>query len=99
MQFKTFFFTLLFASIIATNIYAQKFITTKGKDIIGVDGKPFLIKGTNLGNWLVPEGYMFKFKNINSRRLISETITGLIGSDAAKPFWKKDLDVYITTDE
>jgi len=40
----------------------QKFISVKGKEIIGVDGKPFLMRGTNLGNWLVPEGYMFKFK-------------------------------------
>jgi endoglucanase len=37
-----------------------KFFNTQGKDITGPDGKPFLIKGTNLGNWLVPEGYMFK---------------------------------------
>jgi len=96
MKFKSIFCTLLFAFTIAANIYAQKFIATKGKEIVGVDGKPFLIKGTNLGNWLVPEGYMFKFSNINSPRLIDQTITELIGPDAAKAFWKKYLDVYIT---
>ena len=56
---------LLFIMLVGTTIKAQtnQFITTKGQEIMGPDGKPFLIKGTNLGNWLVPEGYMFKFKN------------------------------------
>ena len=39
-----------------------KFISVKGRNIIGPDNKPFLMRGTNLGNWLIPEGYMFKFK-------------------------------------
>lgn len=97
MKFK---FTLLFCLLlIIVNVHAQKFISTKGKDIVGIDGKPFLIKGTNLGNWLVPEGYMFKFQSANSPRLINETITELIGPDATKTFWKKYLDVYITQDD
>ncbi|MGI8950399.1 MAG: glycoside hydrolase family 5 protein [Chitinophagaceae bacterium] len=98
MKLKTFFFIFAFALLLAS-ARAQKFISTKGKDIIGVDGKPFLIKGTNLGNWLVPEGYMFKFSNANSARLINETITELIGPDATKAFWEKYLDVYITRED
>ncbi len=83
-----------------TNILqAQKFISTKGRDIIGIDGKLFLIKGTNLGNWLVPEGYMFKFQDINSGRLIDQCFNELIGPDATKAFWKKYLDVYIAKDD
>jgi endoglucanase len=74
----------------------QKFISVKGKEIIGVDGKNFLMKGTNLGNWLVPEGYMFKFKSANCPRLINEVITELIGPDDAKIFWQKYLNTYIT---
>jgi endoglucanase len=73
-----------------------KFISVKGKEIIGVDGKNFLMKGTNLGNWLVPEGYMFKFKSANCPRLINEVITELIGPDDAKIFWQKFLSTYIT---
>ncbi|HSZ84753.1 MAG TPA: cellulase family glycosylhydrolase [Puia sp.] len=73
-----------------------KFISVKGKEIIGVDGKNFLMKGTNLGNWLVPEGYMFKFKSANCPRLINEVITELIGPDDAKNFWQKYLNTYIT---
>ena len=74
----------------------QKFITTKGKEIIGVDGKPFLIRGTNLGNWLVPEGYMFKFNKTSSAKLINESFNQLIGPTATRTFWKKYLDNYIT---
>ncbi len=99
MKFKTIFFTLLFSLVITFSVQSQKFISAKGKDIIGVDSKSFLIKGTNLGNWLVPEGYMFKFKNINSPRLINQTITELIGPDATKVFWKKYLDVYIREED
>ncbi len=90
---------LLISSILfADNLHAQqqKFITTKGKEIIGTDGKPFLIRGTNLGNWLVPEGYMFKFNNASSARIINESFMQLIGPDATHVFWKKFLENYIT---
>src|SRR6478672_3261626 len=91
---------LLFSTLVlAILLHAQPFITVKGKNIIGPDGKPFLMKGTNLGNWLVPEGYMFKFKDASSPRLINETFLELIGPDATKAFWKKYLDTYITQDD
>lgn len=92
-------FLLVIFLFVALQLHAQKFITTKGKDIIGTDGKPFLMKGTNLGNWLVPEGYMFKFEKTTSPKLINEAITELIGPDEAKIFWKKYLDAYITQDD
>jgi endoglucanase len=74
----------------------QRFISVSGREIIGPDGKNFLMKGTNLGNWLVPEGYMFKFKWANCPRLINEAITELIGPDEAKTFWQQYLNTYIT---
>jgi len=73
-----------------------KFISTKGKEILGLDNKPFLIKGTNLGNWLVPEGYMFKFRTASSPRLIQEVFLELLGPDQAGQYWKKYQDTYIT---
>jgi endoglucanase len=88
---------IFFTTQCAVLLNAQsKFITVKGKEIIGTDGKPFLLKGTNLGNWLVPEGYMFKFKNTNSPSMISQTIAQLIGPEDAAKFWKKFLSNYIT---
>ena len=78
-----------------TSAQQSRFIKVQGKEIIGTDGKPFLIKGTNLGNWLVPEGYMFKFKNTNSPKMIHETFAQLIGPAEATIFWEKFLDNYI----
>jgi aryl-phospho-beta-D-glucosidase BglC (GH1 family) len=78
---------------------ALKFIGVKGQDIIGTDGKPMYLRGTNLGNWLIPEGYMFKFKGINSPKLINEAFMELMGPEETKVFWKKYLDAYITRDD
>lgn len=91
-------FALLLLLFISFTAAAQtnKFITVRGKEIIGVNNKPFLIRGTNLGNWLVPEGYMFKFKSVNSPRLINEALVELLGPEETTVFWKKFQDTYIT---
>lgn len=82
-------------------IYSQEnnFVTIKGKEIITPDGKPILLKGINIGNWLNPEGYMFHFKNVNSYRLIDNTIKELVGADEARRFWKNFRDNYITNED
>lgn len=87
---------LLFATPVALKAQTGRFITTRGKEVIGPNGKPFLMKGTNLGNWLEPEGYMFKFQSVNSPRLINEAITEVIGPEEATKFWKTFQDAYIT---
>jgi endoglucanase len=74
----------------------SKFISVRGKEVIDAAGKPFLMRGTNLGNWLIPEGYMFKFKSINSPKLINEALSELIGPDETRAFWEKYLHTYIT---
>lgn len=80
-----------------TSINAQpRFVTTRGKLIVSGDGKPLLLKGINLGNWLLPEGYMFKFKQTNSPRLIQTAISELVGEDEARKFWKTYRENYIT---
>ncbi len=88
---------LLTFSIVEKTVGQSKgYFKTNQKEIIGPDGKPFLIKGTNLGNWLVPEGYMFKFKNTNSPAKIQETFAQVIGPEQTKKFWKEYLNNYIT---
>src|SRR5882724_10102748 len=77
----------------------QKFVTTQGKHFIAPDGKPLLLKGINLGNWLVPEGYMFKFKTANSPRMIYTVVNELIGEDEARKFWKTYRDNYISSED
>ena len=77
----------------------SRFVTTRGKDLIAPDGKPLLLKGTNLGNWLLPEGYMFKFKTANSPRLIQTVINELVGEDEGRRFWKAYHQNYITQED
>lgn len=89
----TVFAVILFMAVSCAG-QSSGFFHTKGKDIIAPDGKPFLIKGTNLGNWLVPEGYMFKLGDVSSPRLINQVFTELIGPREASYFWKEFLDNY-----
>lgn len=91
------FYILLFTGI-CSKLEAQEkgFISTKGKDVVLPDGKPFIMRGTNLGNWLVPEGYMFLFEKTSSPRLINQVFVELVGSSEAGHFWKQYLDQYIT---
>src|SRR6185503_12131974 len=77
----------------------RRFVTTRGKSFIAPGGKPLFVKGINLGNWLLPEGYMFKFKPANSPRLIQGVINELVGEDEAKRFWKAYRDNYITAED
>jgi aryl-phospho-beta-D-glucosidase BglC (GH1 family) len=87
--------------IFSTTIISQskEFATAEGKTIIGPDSKEIILRGTNLGNWLNPEGYMFRFKDVNSYRLIDGLLKELVGADEAQLFWKKLRDNYITRED
>ena len=91
---------ILFAlgSVVTTN-GQSRFVTTRGKSFASPDGKPLLLKGINLGNWLLPEGYMFKFKTASSPRLINAVISELVGEDEARRFWKGFRENYITRED
>ncbi|MEK7818786.1 MAG: cellulase family glycosylhydrolase [Bacteroidota bacterium] len=89
-------FALIFISSLILFAEENKFVSVNEKNIITPDGKPILLRGINLGNWLVPEGYMFKFEKTNSPRLINQTFSELLGPDETKKFWKKFRDNYIT---
>lgn len=94
---KPFFILLLILNTCLLSFSQEnKFFSTRGKEIISPNGKPFIMRGTNLGNWLVQEGYMFKLGNVSSPRLISETFFELIGKAETKVFWQKFLDSYVT---
>jgi endoglucanase len=77
----------------------SRFVTTRGKSFISPAGESLKLRGINLGNWLLPEGYMFKFKTANSPRLINTVISELIGEDEAVHFWKTFRENYITHDD
>lgn len=74
----------------------EAFMHVNGPDIIAPDGSKFFIKGTNLGNWLNPEGYMFGFRRTNSARMINDMFCEMVGPDFTAEFWKMFKDNYVT---
>lgn len=70
---------------------------TAGQDIVNESGKKIFFKGVGLGNWLLPEGYMWKFGAIGDRpRKIEKVVSDLIGNEKAAIFWKSFRQNYIT---
>ena len=77
----------------------DSFIRIDGPNLITPSGEKFFIQGTNLGNWLNPEGYMFKFTNANSYRLINDAFCEMVGPDFTKNFWQEFKKNYITQED
>jgi endoglucanase len=82
----------------AASLAAQHgFVHTSGTEIVDGEGKPLMLRGINLGNWLEPEGYMFHFDGgPQSPREIEDLTRELIGPDEAEGFWQKWRETYIT---
>ena len=69
---------LLSIAGLAVPAAADTLVRIEGRNFIAPDGSVLQIKGISLGNWLVPEGYMFKLKVANSPRLIHAASQELI---------------------
>ena len=72
------------------------FVRVEGTNLVKPDGTRLYIQGTNLGNWLNPEGYMFGFTKANSAWMINQVLCQLVGTDATADFWAEFKDNYIT---
>ncbi len=77
--------------------YGAGFLHTQGQNMVDQDGNVVLLRGVGLGNWLLPEGYMWKFGNNGDRpRKIEAMIDEMIGTQAAEQFWLDFRRNYIT---
>jgi hypothetical protein len=73
------------------------FLHTQSQDILNEKGEKVLLRGVGLGNWLLPEGYMWKFGNQGDRpRRIEKITTDLLGPEKANRFWHEFRENYIT---
>jgi len=73
------------------------FLHTAGQDIVNEDGEKVYLKGVGLGNWLLPEGYMWKFGGGGDRpRKIEKVVADLVGNEKAVQFWRSFRLNYIT---
>lgn len=72
------------------------FVRVSGPCLIEPNGDTLFIKGTNLGNWLNPEGYMFGFQKTNSAGMIDQMFCEMVGPDFTAEFWRMFKDNYVT---
>src|SRR5690349_24738881 len=89
---------LLFLAL--TGQASAQFAHTDHKQIVDAAGKPLLIHATNLGNWLVPEGYMWLFEGgPQSFAEIRGLLLELLGPEGAAAFWRKYRENYVTRED
>ncbi len=73
------------------------FLKAQGQNIVNQSGDKVLLRGVGLGNWMLPEGYMWKFGNQADRpRRIEKLVSDLIGPEQADRFWAEFRKNYIT---
>jgi len=76
---------------------ALGYLHTHNQDIVDEQGNPVRLRGVSLGNWTLPEGYMWQFGDQGDRpRKIEQVVTDLIGPEKSAQFWHAYRKNYIT---
>lgn len=89
--------TFLTLAFLMLPVSAQTFLRTRGVDMVDENGRKILLQGVGLGNWMLPEGYMWKFEGKADRpRNIEKLVVDLIGEEESALFWKEFRKRYIT---
>ena len=74
---------LILFGLVAPGAQAEALVRIEGKNFVEPDGRILRLKGISLGNWLMPEGYMFKFEVAKSPRQIYGAFDRLLGPERA----------------
>ena len=77
---------------------ASRIVSIKGLNLIQADSSKLSVQGVSLGNWLLPEGYMFGFTKVSPHE-IDEMFRQLVGDDFTDNFWKQYKENYITLED
>ena len=89
---------LLFLAL--TSQASAQFAHTDHKQIVDAAGKALLVRATNLGNWLVPEGYMWLFQGgPQSPSEIRALVLELLGPEGSAAFWQKYRENYVSRED
>jgi len=95
LKFRVLQLPLLLLALISQG--STQFAHTDHKQIVDATGKPLLLRATSLGNWLVPEGYMWLFQGgPQSPSEISALVLELLGPEGSAVFWQKYRENYVT---
>ncbi|MDA3873729.1 MAG: cellulase family glycosylhydrolase [Kiritimatiellae bacterium] len=71
------------------------FLKASGTRIVNEAGEEILLRGVNLGNWFLPEAYMWKFpKELGSARKMEAVFEEVLGEEKAEAFWETFYDRY-----
>ena len=98
LKFRLLQLPLLFLALISQA--SAQFAHTDHKQIVDAAGKPLFVRATNLGNWLVPEGYMWLFDGgPQSPGEIRALVLELLGPEGSAAFWQKYRESYVTRDD
>jgi endoglucanase len=75
----------------------EGFVRAHGTALVDGTGRELLLRGVGLGNWMLPEGYMWGFgPGAESPREIEALVARLIGADAAVAFWSAFQEQFVT---
>ncbi|MET4639182.1 cellulase family glycosylhydrolase [Mycetocola sp. 2940] len=73
------------------------FVHASDARLVDGSGREILLRGVGLGNWMLPEGYMWKFSTgAESPREIEALSTRLLGEEGARRFWQSFYDGFVT---
>lgn len=82
-----------------SRLFRHGLVRASGAGLVDDDG-PVRLGGVGLGNWLVPEGYMWRFgDDLASPRQIEARIEQLVGPERATEFWRRFRDEFINEDD
>lgn len=90
---------MLVLSLVVPATAGSRLVRTEGKSFVTPDGRVLHIKGISLGNWLMPEGYMFKFEVAKAPSQIYGAFDRLLGAERATAFWAEYRARYIAEDD
>jgi hypothetical protein len=88
------------ASDLGSGRVTLPWLSRNGRQIVTESGEPVVLRGVGIGNWLLPEGYMWRFGDeAASPRQIEALVARLIGDDAAVAFWQRFREDYFNEDD
>jgi len=101
---KTFKFVILALTIILFSCTQKQesktslsFLRTCGQYLVNEQNDTILLRGVGIGNWLLPEGYMWHFGEAGDRpRKIEKIVEDLTSPEFSQNFWKEFRLNYIT---
>ncbi|WP_438431599.1 glycoside hydrolase family 5 protein [Gorillibacterium sp. sgz500922] len=77
------------------------FLRAEGRTVVNGNGEEIILTGWGLGNWLLPEGYMWLTHHgrFDRPHRIEAVIRELAGADYAERFWTSFRERYITRED